>query len=154
MSIKLCSPPLFVFLVLFLLAGCNSVYHHARDRVPPGREATLALRLDEARAAEAEAGRIAALLQSAEAEGSVILRDRVNQLDVASSELDRMLLSVRDVADGEFPIPQDQDELTRLELRSRGLQDVLAAARLGDWQTADYVLRVWLERSNRVAGGA
>lgn len=133
------------------LPGCNSVYHKARADVPAGREATLALRLGEARAAEAEAVRIATLLRDEGAGERQVSAARLDQLEVAASDLDRKVLSIKDAAAAAGA--PEQRELSRLESSGEQLQKAIARGTASNGIAAREAVMSWLEHATEVAGG-
>lgn len=151
MLMKTRSPAVALLAVaLLVLSGC-SAYHRARTRVPAGTEATLALRLTEAQAAEREAVRVAGLVLDAMHQDPSAVAVRMDQLEVAAADLSRNLFAVHDAA--ALAAVPDERELTRLEASSRQLQSVVAKGRSEGERTMREALNSWIEHSAAVARG-
>ena len=118
-------------LLLVLCTGCHSIYHRARETLPPDPCAQLRLRIDEARRAEAFAAQANGKLRASldrRLTGPTLEAD-VDRLEMAAFELERRVAAARDVAPLCEEQPQLAGEIERLQLQARVWQNYVNGVR-------------------------
>jgi hypothetical protein len=111
--------------------GCNSIYHRAQKDLPVGASAQLTLYLEEARQAEALAEQAGTRLRN-DLRGGVsgeALQADLDRLELAALDLQRRVLTARDVTASSSKQSALDAETEQLCLRSRAWLDYVQAAR-------------------------
>ncbi len=142
-------PALCQFLLIAIcagLTGCTSIYHRTWDKFPPEADDELAMRVSEARAT-ARLGHEAVARLSADLDREVspeTIQVDFDRIEMLALELQRHLLSARDVMPQTTPGPSLIAEMDRLQQRSESWLRFVHACRHADAATQARQIRALL----------